>query len=112
MSKTQYVTDLKLKNKGGYTCDMYVRFKNPGEKDWKEEHTARLMLGQDHTSNPGKHGAVEGAQLGVAIDIDEGIHVNNDSSGLIFQPATNVEGDFVCSGTTLDPSLMFTGVHG
>jgi len=110
MGKTESVRDLFLRNQGGYSCDMYVRFKNPGDEKWTEAHTSKLTLGETHTSNPGKHGAVDGAQLGVAIDIDLGKHVHNDSADLVYMSDSNARGDFACSGTTQDPSLGFTGV--
>jgi hypothetical protein len=111
MSEAINVRDLSLKSQGGYTCDMYVRFKNPGKKDWEEKHTAKLSLGETHTSDPGKHGAVDGAQLGIAIDIEWGKHVNDDSGNLIYMSESNARGEFACSGTTLSPSLGYTGVH-
>lgn len=104
------VRDLYLKNEGGYTCKMYVRWKNPGSSHWNDAHTATLMLGQSHTSNPGIHGAVDGAQLGIGIDIEAGSDTDNDSADLIYESGSNATGNFTCSGTTLDPSLGFTGV--
>ncbi len=109
MSTLDPVRDVVLKNDGGYTCQMVIRWKNPGSSDWKEAYVGDpIDLGQSHTSDPGKHGAVQGAELGVKILPAGGDSTDCDPACLTYFSGGRTA-YFSCAGTTLDPSLGFNG---
>jgi hypothetical protein len=90
MSTLDPVRDVVLKKDGGYTCQMVVRWKNPGSSDWKEAYVGDPI------------------DLGLKFLPAGGDSTDCDPAGL-----TSFSGGrtahFTCAGTTLDPSLGFNG---
>jgi hypothetical protein len=90
MSTLDPVRDVVLKKDGGYTCQMVIRWKNPGSSDWKEAYVGDPI------------------DLGLKFLPAGGDSTDCDPAGL-----TSFSGGrtahFTCAGTTLDPSLGFNG---
>lgn len=89
---------------------MEVDYKKAGGSSWTRVNMySGLLLGQSHTSCPGKHGVEDGASIRLYVNIEAGTHAEA-SEEFIYQSGSSACANDVCSGTTLSPHLGLESV--